>query len=161
MSSKKVGALATNRSQRSKDQEMLVTECKSTHVCLGNCASGRVPCMHAELLKNYSFDENTLVIYTSDNGIPFPNGRTNLYDSGMAEPLLISSPFSKSRWGQYSNAMVSTTDLVPTILDWFGLPLPNYTLFGPNLVSPLGNSLLPILDTEPVATLFLDCKGHY
>lgn len=26
--------------------------------------------------------ENTLVIYTSDNAIPFPAGRTNLYDSG-------------------------------------------------------------------------------
>ena len=47
MSSKKVGALATNRSQKSKDQEMLVTECESAHVCLGNCASGRVACMHA------------------------------------------------------------------------------------------------------------------
>lgn len=25
---------------------------------------------------------DTLVIYTSDNGIPFAGGRTNLYDSG-------------------------------------------------------------------------------
>ena len=102
-----------------------------------------------QLLKDFSFDDNTLVIYTSDNGIPFPNGRTNLYDPGMAEPLLISSPVATSRWGQYSNAMVSTTDLVPTILDWFGLPLPNYTLFGPNPVTPLGHSLLPILEREP------------
>ena len=45
--------------------------------------------------------------------------------------------------------MVSTTDLVPTVLDWFGLPLPNYTLFGPNAVTPLGRSILPILDKEP------------
>ena len=102
-----------------------------------------------QLLKEYAFDENTLIVYTSDNGIPFPNGRTNLYDPGIAEPLLISSPFSTSRWGQYSNAMVSTTDLVPTVLDWFSLPLPNYTLFGPNPVTPLGRSLLPILDKEP------------
>ena len=102
-----------------------------------------------QLLKEFAFEENTLVIYTSDNGIPFPNGRTNLYDPGIAEPLLISSPFSTSRWGQYSDAMVSTTDLVPTVLDWFGLPLPNYTLFGPNPVTPLGHSLLPILDREP------------
>ncbi|KYM76805.1 N-sulfoglucosamine sulfohydrolase [Atta colombica] len=33
-----------------------------------------------EELKNAGFKDNTLVIYTSDNGIPFPNGRTNLYD---------------------------------------------------------------------------------
>ena len=102
-----------------------------------------------QLLNDYGFNESTLVIYTSDNGIPFPNGRTNLYDPGIAEPLLISNPLSPERWGQYSNAMVSTTDLVPTVLDWFGLPLPNYTLFGPNAVTPLGQSLLPILDKEP------------
>ena len=102
-----------------------------------------------QLLKDYGFEDNTLVIYTSDNGIPFPNGRTNLYDPGIAEPLLISSPYSTGRWGQYSEAMVSTTDLVPTVMDWFGLPLPNYTLFGPNPVTPRGRSLLPILDKEP------------
>jgi len=36
-----------------------------------------------EELKNAGFKDNTLVIYTSDNGIPFPNGRTNLYDPGL------------------------------------------------------------------------------
>ena len=45
-------------------------------------------------------DDSTLVMYTSDNGIPFPRGRTNLYEPGMAEPLLISSPFHRRRWGQ-------------------------------------------------------------
>lgn len=36
-----------------------------------------------EELENAGLKNNTLVIYTSDNGIPFPNGRTNLYDSGL------------------------------------------------------------------------------
>lgn len=27
-------------------------------------------------------DEDTLVIYSSDNGISFPNGRTNMYEPG-------------------------------------------------------------------------------
>ncbi|XP_060027833.1 N-sulphoglucosamine sulphohydrolase isoform X9 [Erinaceus europaeus] len=43
---------------------------------------------------------NTLVIFTSDNGIPFPSGRTNLYWPGIAEPLLVSSPEHRQRWGQ-------------------------------------------------------------
>ena len=46
--------------------------------------------------------EDTLVLYTSDNGIPFPNGRTNLYDSGIAEPFLLSSPHHKNKWGMVS-----------------------------------------------------------
>lgn len=41
---------------------------------------------------------NTLIIYSSDNGPPFPNGRTNLYDPGIAEPLLISNPFHPTFW---------------------------------------------------------------
>jgi hypothetical protein len=50
---------------------------------------------------------DTLVIFTSDNGIPFPSGRTNLYRPGTAEPLLVSSPRHPQRWGQVSEAYVS------------------------------------------------------
>lgn len=50
---------------------------------------------------------DTLVIFTSDNGIPFPSGRTNLYWPGTAEPLLVSSPEHTKRWGQVSEAYVS------------------------------------------------------
>lgn len=50
---------------------------------------------------------DTLVIFTSDNGIPFPSGRTNLYWPGSAEPLLVSSPEHPERWGQVSEAYVS------------------------------------------------------
>jgi hypothetical protein len=35
-----------------------------------------------EELQAAEFDNNTLIIYSSDNGIPFPSGRTNLYDPG-------------------------------------------------------------------------------
>jgi len=41
-------------------------------------------------LASAGFEENTLVIYTSDNGIPFPSGRTNLYDPGIKTKILIS-----------------------------------------------------------------------
>lgn len=51
-------------------------------------------------LQSAGFADSTLVMYTSDNGIPFPRGRTNLYEPGMAEPLLVSSPFHRHRWGQ-------------------------------------------------------------
>jgi N-sulfoglucosamine sulfohydrolase len=36
--------------------------------------------------------ENTLVMVTSDNGMPFPRAKTNLYDSGTRLPLAISWP---------------------------------------------------------------------
>ena len=104
-----------------------------------------------QLLKEFDVEQNTLVVYTSDNGIPFPNGRTNLYDSGMGEPMMVSNPLSTARWGQESEALVSLTDIVPTLLDWFDLPRPNYTIFGPNPAVLQGRSLLPVLEKEPVS----------
>lgn len=58
-------------------------------------------------LRDAGFENDTLVMYSSDNGIPFPNGRTNLYDSGVAEPMIVSSPEQRQRWGQTSDAYVS------------------------------------------------------
>lgn len=33
-------------------------------------------------LKRWRIENETLVIFSSDNGIPFPSGRTNFYDPG-------------------------------------------------------------------------------
>ncbi|XP_013388757.1 N-sulphoglucosamine sulphohydrolase [Lingula anatina] len=102
-------------------------------------------------LTSAGFGDNTLVIYSSDNGIPFPNGRTNLYDSGMTEPMLVSSPHHSRRWGQVSEAMVSLTDIVPTTLDWYGLQYPNYSIFHHKERTQLtGQSLLPVMEAEPI-----------
>ena len=51
-------------------------------------------------LKDTGHDKDTLILYSSDNGIPFINGRTNLYDSGMGEPFFLSSPSNTKRNGQ-------------------------------------------------------------
>ncbi|XP_077427238.1 N-sulfoglucosamine sulfohydrolase isoform X2 [Vanacampus margaritifer] len=58
-------------------------------------------------LRDAGYGNDTLIIYSSDNGIPFPNGRTNLYHSGTAEPMMVSSPEHRQRWGDISQAFVS------------------------------------------------------
>lgn len=93
-------------------------------------------------LASFGLDKNTLIVYSSDNGIPFPRGRTNLYDAGIAEPLLVSSPLHRERWGQESDAMASLLDIFPTVLDWFGIEDA-----GPPVRT--GRSLLPVLESEP------------
>ncbi|XP_016138154.1 N-sulphoglucosamine sulphohydrolase-like [Sinocyclocheilus grahami] len=100
-------------------------------------------------LRDAGFENDTLVIYSSDNGIPFPNGRTNLYGSGVKEPMLVSSPEHRQRWGQVSQAYVSLLDITPTILDWFSLPYPSYSLSGGCPIELTGRSLLPALISEP------------
>lgn len=69
---------------------------------------------------------DTLVIYTSDNGIPFPSGRTNFYDPGLREPLIMHSPDPGARRNEASGALVSLLDLTPTVLDWFGVRTPRH-----------------------------------
>ncbi|XP_048760957.2 N-sulphoglucosamine sulphohydrolase-like isoform X1 [Ostrea edulis] len=91
--------------------------------------------------------QDTLVIYTSDNGVPFPSGRTNLYDPGMSEPFLLSSPYHKNSWGKRSSALTSLLDIVPTVLDWFQLPYPKYKLLN-HPVQLTGKSLLQLLDSD-------------
>lgn len=91
-----------------------------------------------DAVKSAGRDRDTLVIYLSDNGGPFPGAKTTLYDAGIHLPLIIASPDQRAR-GVRNQAMVSWIDIVPTILDWTGVPAPKN--------QPLqGRSILPILE---------------
>ena len=54
--------------------------------------------------------DDTLVIYLSDNGRPFPGAKTTLYDEGIHLPLIVSSPLQSKR-GIRNQAMVSWVDI--------------------------------------------------
>nr|XP_039266793.1 N-sulphoglucosamine sulphohydrolase-like [Styela clava] len=92
-------------------------------------------------LENAGHTEDTLVIFTSDNGIPFPNGRTNLYESGTKEPFIVSNPLKKSSWGTHGDGVISTLDITPTVLKWFDISYPSYKIFGRH-ASLTGQSLI-------------------
>ncbi|HEX9973580.1 MAG TPA: sulfatase [bacterium] len=83
--------------------------------------------------------EDTLIIYISDNGIPFPGAKTTIYDSGVHLPMIVCSP-DVGKSGQENHAMISFVDLVPTILDWTGTEVHDYKL--------PGKSFLPILNQQ-------------
>ena len=60
--------------------------------------------------------DNTLVIVTSDNGMPFPRAKANLYEYGIHMPLAISWP-AKIPAGQDTDDLVSLIDVTRTIFD--------------------------------------------
>lgn len=60
--------------------------------------------------------ENTLVIVTSDNGMPFPRAKANLYEYGIHMPLAIAWP-AKIPAGQETDELVSLIDVTHTIFD--------------------------------------------
>ena len=68
--------------------------------------------------------ENTIVVMSGDNGMPFPRCKATLYDLGTRVPLAI-------RWGKRVlggrtlGDFVSLTDVAPTFLEAAGLTVPN------------------------------------
>ncbi|HEX7901922.1 MAG TPA: sulfatase [Planctomycetota bacterium] len=80
--------------------------------------------------------ENTLVLFLSDNGRPFPRCKTTLYESGIRTPLI-------ARWpGRIAPgvcaSLVSTVDVAPTILSLAAVEAP---------ATLQGRSFVPLLDT--------------
>jgi N-sulfoglucosamine sulfohydrolase len=80
-------------------------------------------------------DGDTLVVFVSDNGAPFLNSKTTLFDAGVHLPLLIRMPGALP--GVVNPNLVSFVDLLPTFLDVAGAQAPGGRR--------RGRSLLPIL----------------
>ena len=85
--------------------------------------------------------DNTLIIVTSDNGMPFPRCKSNLYDMGTRVPLAI-------RWGNKIKSpkrlddFISLTDMAPTFLELAGIPIPT---------EMTGQSLVPLLNSKALS----------
>ncbi len=79
--------------------------------------------------------DNTIVVITADNGMPFPRAKTNLYDYGARMPLAIRWP-KRVAGGRTIDDFVSHTDFAPTFLEAAGIKAPD---------AVTGRSLLPLL----------------
>jgi len=64
--------------------------------------------------------DNTLVVMTGDNGMPFPRCKSNLYDLGTNVPLAVRWP-SRAAGGRVVEDFISLSDLAPTFLEAAGL----------------------------------------
>jgi N-sulfoglucosamine sulfohydrolase len=75
-------------------------------------------------LERRKLRDNTLVVFLSDNGAPFPREKGTLYDAGIRTPLIFSWPGVIPPGSIYDGGLVSTVDLAPTILELAGATLP-------------------------------------
>lgn len=104
-------------------------------------------------LKRLDLYENTIIIFTSDNGglstsegtpttnAPLKGGKGHIYEGGIREPLIVKWKGLKKK-GVESDAPVIGTDFYPTILQLAGLPSkPEQHLDGV--------SFFPVLNNEP------------
>jgi arylsulfatase len=99
-----------------------------------------------KVLKENGVEENTLVIFTSDNG-PWKNygnhagktgiyreGKGNMFEGGVRVPCIMQWP-AKMTGGQVKEQMAATVDILPTIAALTGAKLPEKKIDGQNLAS--------------------------
>ena len=89
-------------------------------------------------LKEEDLFDNTLIVMTSDNGMPFPRAKANLYDYGTRMPLAI---YWKGHveGGKRVSEFMNFVDFGPTFLEAAGMPIPD---------GFSGNSLLSLFEEE-------------
>ena len=91
-------------------------------------------------LESYGLTENTVVIFTSDNGTTFDIGgvdrvffkslgnlrghKTQLYEGGIKVPLIVKWPGNISA-GSTSNHLAANWDILPTIADMASVEIPH------------------------------------
>ena len=60
--------------------------------------------------------DNTLVVVTADNGMPFPRAKANVYDGGARLPFAMRWP-GRAKAGLVADAFINLSDLAPTFLE--------------------------------------------
>lgn len=103
-----------------------------------------------DTLKEAGLNENTVVVFISDNGgspltgannMPLTGGKYSLWEGGIRVPLAISWP-KVIEAGKVENNYVSATDILPTLMNIVGKNLDDKTLDGIDLLKPKSDRLL-------------------
>lgn len=92
--------------------------------------------MLLESLEGQGLSDRTLIILTGDHGPPFDRAKTTVYEAGLRVPFIVRWPGVSQP--MRSKAMVSTVDILPTILDATGVAA---------AVEMQGMSLRPVLES--------------
>lgn len=80
-----------------------------------------------DLLEKAGRLQNTVIVITGDNGMPFPRCKANVYDLGSRQPFAVRWP-GKVKPGQICDEFINLMDIAPTFLEIAGLkPLPEMT----------------------------------
>lgn len=94
-----------------------------------------------EMLDSVGELENTIVIVTSDHGMPFPRCKGQEYLASCHVPLAIMWPCGIKNPGRATDSLVSLTDIAPTLMEAVGL-----TEAETGMEPMSGRSLFPILN---------------
>ena len=77
-----------------------------------------------QALKESGFEDNTLVMFLSDNGIAIPFAKCNTYLASTRTPWLVRWPGVVQRGAVDKEHFISGIDFFPTVCEAIGLPVP-------------------------------------
>jgi N-sulfoglucosamine sulfohydrolase len=105
-------------------------------------------------LRARGLEERTVVVFTTDHGLALPRAKCSLYDPGLETALLLRAPGQGVPGGQVLDMLMSNVDLLPTLLDLLGVPIPERVQ---------GRSVAPALSGEmftPREAIFGEMTYH-
>ncbi|MDP6930738.1 MAG: sulfatase [Planctomycetota bacterium] len=104
--------------------------------------------------------DNTIVVITSDHGMPFPRAKASLYDAGTRVPLAIRWPEGITDPGRVYESLVNLSALAPTFLKAAGLEAPR-TMTSGDLMGVFSNEGKPNLRLyEDPSAAFMAMERH-
>jgi len=106
-------------------------------------------------LEDSGLKDDTLVIFTSDHGIPYIGAKWTLFDPGLTIPLIFRWPAGDLTGGRVHRQLLSNVDFLPTLLDLAGVAIPD------NLQGFSAVDILRGRTTEPVRdAIFAEHLSH-
>ena len=76
-------------------------------------------------LQSSSAADNTLVVFTSDHGIPYPGAKWTVRRAGLTVPLIIYQPGTLFDGGRTVSELMSNVDVLPTLLEYLEVAVPD------------------------------------
>ncbi len=77
-----------------------------------------------DALETSRIAENTLVVMTSDHGIPYPGAKWSARKAGIEVPFILYQPGTALEGGKVYRELMSNVDVLPTLLDYIGIEIP-------------------------------------
>ena len=106
-----------------------------------------------KVLEERGLAEDTWVIFTADHGIGFPRAKGTLYDPGLKTALIMRWPKGFAG-GKVYTELLNNLDLLPTILEAVGAPIPE------NIQGKSFLALLQAREYRPRGEIFAESNYH-
>ncbi len=105
-----------DRPENRVDTTAFISSVKIADMCAG---------IVLDAIKESGMEEDTIVVFTTDHGAPFPKMKCHLYDTGIGVAMIWKCP-GKIQSGIVSDGLVSQVDVFPTLCDLLGFKKPDW-----------------------------------